>query len=188
MAAANTTPPLNNQTQTRWVDAQGYVVAPPQPPRSFPYPPPQNLPAASAPPLPLPHLLTTANLPPAAAAWAAMAPEERTMRLWQRVSPGMMPGAGAATPKSTNQELHAPPALVNGGVEKVDATHHLRRTDFAECVFGCVCRHFFYLRCVCKRHPQTNSQPRLCPPHAHAHSYVEARARLRAAAKRAGAS
>jgi hypothetical protein len=153
MAAANTTPPLNNQThQTRWVDAQGYVFAPPPPPRSFPYPPPQNLPAASAPPLP-PHLLATANLPPAAAAWAAMAPEERTMRLWQRVSPGMMPGAGAATPKSTNQELHAPPALVNGGVEKVDATHHLRRTDFAECVFGCVYCHFVYLHGVCKRHP-----------------------------------
>lgn len=52
----------------------------------------------------------------------------RSMAIWKRISPGMLPGT-SATPKSTTGEAHTyDPSLL----EPVDFTHHLRKTDFAE--------------------------------------------------------
>jgi hypothetical protein len=91
-----------------WVDASGVLLVQ-GPPAAAPPPP--------APPRPL---------PPAAAEFASLAPAARSMRIWARISPGMLPGT-SATPESTNQ------AAYRGDVGAApDFTHHLRKTDFSE--------------------------------------------------------
>lgn len=58
---------------------------------------------------------------------AGATPAQRTLELWQRVSPGMLPMPMAA-PRATTAQAFAWPA---GLIEPVDTTHHLKRTDFA---------------------------------------------------------
>ncbi|WIA08944.1 hypothetical protein OEZ85_008361 [Tetradesmus obliquus] len=57
-----------------------------------------------------------------------MTSTQRSMVIWKRISPGMLPGT-SATPQSTTAEAYAYPA---GLAEAPDATHHLKKTDFSE--------------------------------------------------------
>lgn len=84
--------------------------------------PPPPVPPQPAPPAPL---------PPAAAALAALPAGERSMRIWKRVSPGMLPGS-SLTPTSTNAATYAP--YPPEQLPRPDMTHHLRKTDFSEYV------------------------------------------------------
>ncbi|GBF90171.1 hypothetical protein Rsub_03304 [Raphidocelis subcapitata] len=96
-----------------WVDRRGAPLAagPPAPP-----PPP---PAPPRPP------------PPAAAELAALPPGQRSMRIWARISPGMLPGT-SATPESTAAAAFKHPGQQLLGA--IDFTHHLKKTDFSEYV------------------------------------------------------
>jgi hypothetical protein len=60
--------------------------------------------------------------------YAAVTASQRSMALWERVSPGMMPGT-TRTPAATTAAAYVWQAAL---LEPVDTTHHLRKTDFAE--------------------------------------------------------
>jgi hypothetical protein len=94
-----------------WVSAEGatLIKGPPAAP---------TLPDAPPPPLPA-----------TAALYASLSAGERSLRIWKRISPGMLPGT-SATPVSTNQSTYA--SYPSELLEPVDMTHHLRKTDFSE--------------------------------------------------------
>jgi hypothetical protein len=94
-----------------WVNRQGRALL--QGPQATLLPPPP-------PPKPL---------PPAVAERAALSPGARSLRLWGRVSQGMLPGT-SATPQSTAAAAYAYPS--KDLLEPVEATHHLRKTEFSE--------------------------------------------------------
>ncbi|KAI8476480.1 MAG: hypothetical protein J3K34DRAFT_390201 [Monoraphidium minutum] len=96
-----------------WVDRRGATLLAGLPVR----PPP---PAAAPPP---PHA--------AAAALANMSAAERSMQIWRRVSPGMMPGS-SRTPQSSSKSAYVPYSPEQ--LSPLDGTHHLRKTDFSEYV------------------------------------------------------
>lgn len=54
---------------------------------------------------------------------------QRSVNLWQRISPGMLP-ATTVLPLATSAEAYRWPAV--NELEPVDLTHHLKRTDFAD--------------------------------------------------------
>ncbi len=57
-----------------------------------------------------------------------MTAPERSMTIWKRISPGMMPDT-AKTPNTTNADAYAWRPELN---DKVDELHHLKKTDFTE--------------------------------------------------------
>jgi hypothetical protein len=97
------------------VDARGRALAAGPPAAAAPPPPPPAPPGDAA--------------AAAAQQYASLAPAERSMRIWRRVSPGMMPGANR-TPASTAASAFVPYTPEQLG--PADATHHLRKTDFSE--------------------------------------------------------
>lgn len=75
-----------------------------------------------------------------------MTAAQRSMALWERVSPGMMPGT-TKTPAATTAEAYAYYAAM---LEPVDMTHHLKRTDFAEYT-ECKLRHMHHIQAAAKK-------------------------------------
>lgn len=60
--------------------------------------------------------------------YSTMSPKQRSMTIWKRISPGMLPET-TATPQPTTLETHSYDAE---RIEPTDFTHHLKKTDFAE--------------------------------------------------------
>lgn len=78
--------------------------------------------------------------------YAGMTASQRSMALWERVSPGMLPDT-TKTPAATTAEAYVyEPHLL----EPVDATHHLKRTDFADYI-ECKLRHMHHIAAAAKK-------------------------------------
>lgn len=101
-----------------WVDARG---------RTLLRGPPAHAPAATAPAATAPATTAATAATTATGALAALTPAERSMRIWRRVSPGMMPGT-SATPESTSRAAFKHEAAL---LPRMDWTHHLKKTDFS---------------------------------------------------------
>lgn len=78
--------------------------------------------------------------------YAGMTAHQRSMALWEKVSPGMMPDT-TATPPATTDEAYRYEAHL---LEPVDFTHHLKRTDFAEYT-ECKLRHMHHLKAAARK-------------------------------------
>jgi hypothetical protein len=78
--------------------------------------------------------------------YAGMAASQRSMALWQRVSPGMLPDTTKTPPATTAEAFAYEPALL----EPLDVTHHLKRTDFADYV-ECRLRHMHHIAAAAKK-------------------------------------
>jgi hypothetical protein len=78
--------------------------------------------------------------------YAGMNASQRSMTLWERVSPGMLPDT-TRTPQATTAEAFADEAHL---LEPVDFTHHLKRTDFAEYT-ECKLRHMHHIAAAAKK-------------------------------------
>lgn len=57
-----------------------------------------------------------------------LAAAQRSMAIWKRISPGMLPST-SRTPVSTAAEAFT--FTQPGAAEHIDMTHHLRKTDFS---------------------------------------------------------
>ena len=77
--------------------------------------------------------------------YAGMTASQRSMALWEKVSPGMMPDT-TATPAATTDEAYRYEA---GLLEPVDFTHHLKKTDFADYT-ECKLRHMHHLKAAAR--------------------------------------
>jgi len=78
--------------------------------------------------------------------YAGMTASQRSMALWEKVSPGMMPDTTKTPPATTEEAYRYEPHLL----EPVDFTHHLKRTDFAEYT-ECALRHMHHLKAAAKK-------------------------------------
>jgi hypothetical protein len=72
--------------------------------------------------------LNSSGLTDLSVTYAAMTPAQRSMTIWKRICPGMMPDT-AKTPNTTNADAYAWRPELN---DKVDERHHLKKTDFTE--------------------------------------------------------
>jgi hypothetical protein len=78
--------------------------------------------------------------------YAGMTASQRSMALWERVSPGMLPDTTKTPPATTAEAYVYEPHLL----EPVDATHHLKRTDFADYI-ECKLRHMQHIAAAAKK-------------------------------------
>lgn len=75
-----------------------------------------------------------------------LAASQRSMALWERVSPGMMPDTTKTPPPTTAEAYTYEPERL----EPVDFTHHLKRTDFAEYT-ECALRQMHHIKAAAKK-------------------------------------
>jgi hypothetical protein len=84
--------------------------------------------------------------PASTSPWAGLSQAERSMAIWKKISPGMLPGS-SQTPSSMMKS-----AFVWEGelTEPKDLTHHLKKTDFSAYTEVAL-RHMHHIKAAAKK-------------------------------------